>query len=257
MKTRYSIVTAIILAALSSTASAQLLYNSTSDFNAMGTAGTTMPPGWSFWYINGSSSNLDIPTSADMATAVQGSQVLTVWNATDGATLFSSRAAGFYAGNEGSTATDPNRLLGTSPTQVRGDILQLSLANTTGAAITTFSLSYNMSFMAPGTLKDGYPANSTEELPGYNFYYLDGSTWTYDPSLSVASAGQGSDTITLAHPVANGGNLQFAWFDDDADPFSPDDMYAIGNVNVEVPEPAALSLFAVGALALMFRRRKA
>ena len=246
MKKRFIIVTAIIVAGLSSVASAQF-YSSTSDFNAMGPTGTTMPPGWSYWYIAGDGSSLVNPTSAEMATATLGSQTLLPW---------SPPAMTFFqqAGNEGTTPTDTTRLLGTSPTEDRGDILQLSVVNTAGAPLYGVTVSYDMSFMASGTLKDG--GTPPEELPGYSFYYLDGSTWTYDASLSLSSAGSASATVNFTTPVPNGGTMQFAWYDDNANDFSPDDMYAIGNVTV-VPEPAALSLFALGALALIFRRRTA
>jgi hypothetical protein len=50
--------------------------------------------------------------------------------------------------------------------------------------------------------------------------------------------------------------MQFRWFDDNAATPFPDTMNAIDNVLI-VPEPATLSLLALGALALGFRRRKA
>jgi hypothetical protein len=250
MKTIYTIVAAIIVAGLSPIASAQYSYSSTPAFNAMGPAGTTMPSGWSFWYINGDGSSLVIPTSAEMATAVQGPSIMVLWDQTQPATTFLQQA-----GNEGATASAPTRLLGTSPTEDRGDILQLSLVNNSGHALNDVTVSYDMAFMASGTLKAG---PSTDELPGYSFYHsLDnGASWTHDGSLDKSAAGHASATIVLGTPVANGGTTLFRWYDDNANGFSPDDMYAINNINI-VPEPAALSLVALGALALLFRRRKA
>jgi hypothetical protein len=185
-----------------------------------------------------------------MATATPASFGLVVWNQTSPATSFFQQA-----GNEGANATATTRLLGTSPTEDRGDILQLSLVNNSGQPLNDVTVSYDMAFMASGTLKDGFPP--TDELPGYSFYYsLDGTSWTHYGSLDKSSAGHASATIVFGTPVANGGTTLFRWYDDNADAFSPDDMYAINNVIV-VPEPAALSLIALGALALLFRRRKA
>jgi hypothetical protein len=255
MKNIYTIVAAVILAGLVSTASAQnQIYSSTPNFNGMGPAGTTMPLSWTYWYIEGESSSLVIPTSAELSLAVQGISSLVVWNQTLPADLFLQQA-----GNEGATASATTRLLGTSPFGVRGDTLQLSLVNN-GAPITSdiaVTLSYDMADMAPGTLKDGADPGSTDELPGYSLYYLDGSTWTHVPSLDLSSAGSASAVIHFSTPVANGGTLQFRWYDDNAAEFSPDHMYAIGNITLEVPEPAACTLFALGALALVARRRKA
>jgi hypothetical protein len=253
MKTIYTIVAAIIVAGLSPIASAQYSYSSTPAFTAMGPSGTTMPSGWSFWYINGDDTSLVIPTSAEMATAVQGPSFMVLWDQTQPATTFLQQA-----GNEGATATATTRLLGTSPTQDRGDILQLSLVNNTGALLKNVVVSYDMAFMAPGVLKAGFPANSTPELPGYSFYYsLDnGTSWTHDGSLDKSSAGTASANIVFSTPVAINGTTLFRWYDDNAIAFSPDPMNAINNVDI-VPEPAALSLVALGTLALLFRRRKA
>jgi len=255
MKINHTIAVAIILAGLSSTASASFFYSQ--NFDSMGTTGTTPPTGWSSWFLSGDASSLVNPTSGEMASAGSGEATLAVWNQTDGNASFYRQAA-----NMGSTATSPNRLLGTSPTEDRGMALQLSLQNTTGSAINAVNLAYDMECMASGTLKDGFPANSTDELPGYSFYYLDGSTWVHLASLdlsndTVNSVGHASSDIVYSTPVPIGGTLQFRWYDDNANAFSPDTMYAIDNVNVDVPEPATLSLLALGALAIIARRFKA
>jgi hypothetical protein len=249
MKTKYTFLAMILLAGLLS-ASAADFYSQ--NFDSMGTTGTAMPAGWSMWYLAGSSSSLVAPTGAEMATASGGVSQLNVWNQTDPTDAWSQQAA-----NMGSSATDPNRLLGTSPTGTRGSILQLSLNNNTGTALTSADLSYDMQVMAPGTLKSGMPLDSTDELPGYRFYFLDGATWKPLTSLDLSVSGTASATVNYSTPVANGGTLQFRWFDDNAAAFDPDSMIAIDNVNLTVPEPTTLSLLALGAGALLLRRRKA
>jgi hypothetical protein len=238
MKTIYNLAAAILFAGLASTASA---YYYNQDFDSMGTTGSVLPTGWSVWYIAGGGSSAVIPSSADMATANNGVPSLNVWNQTDTPDAWSQQAA-----NMGATASDPNRLLGTSATATRGTILQLSLNNYTASAITTARVTYDMKNMTAAT---------ADELPGYSFYYLDGSTWTHLGSLDLASDGTASALFNYTTPVAVGGNMEFRWFDDNAASFSPDTMIAIDNVTV-VPEPTVLSLLAVGALALIARRRK-
>jgi hypothetical protein len=174
-----------------------------------------------------------------MAAALPGIYFLAVWNQSDGVDQWGQQAA-----NMGSSPTDTDRLLGTSPTASRGSILQLSVTNTAGAAITSVYFTYDMKCMAHGTLKAGYPSNTPDELPGYRFYYLDGSTWTHVPGLdltnSVAnSVSRASTTINLCVPVANGSTLQFRWYDDNADTYSPDAMCAIDNVVVNVRTTAS------------------
>jgi hypothetical protein len=253
MKTIYSIITGIILVGLSPTASA-FVYSQ--NFDGMGTTGTTPPAGWSMWIIEGSSTSLVIPTGAEMATALPGDPPdLVVWNQTEASAEWFAQA-----GNMGSSPTDANRLLGTSPNNTRGSILQLSLVNNSGAAISSVNLEYDMKSMANGTLKSGFPLDSTDELPGYRFYFLDGSTWVHFNSLDLSndtlnSVGHAGATISYSTPVADGGILEFRWFDDNASAFAPDTMYAIDNVLI--PEPTTFSLLAVGALALISLRRKA
>jgi hypothetical protein len=248
MKTNYTFTAAIILSGVLSAAAADYFQN----FNSMGTSGTTPPPGWSVRYIAGNSLSATIPTSTDMAGSTAGSPTLQVWDQTQGAMEWGTGVAG----NEASTPTDSNRLLGTSPTGDMGDILQLSLNNTSGLAEYRVSVQYDMKFMAPGTLKAGFDPGAPDELPGYSFYYLDGTTWTHDSALDLTTNGTAFAVINLSTPVAPGGTFQFRWYDDNSSPYSPDNMYAIDNVSIDIPEPGILSLFAVGALALISRRRK-
>jgi hypothetical protein len=258
MKTNYAIGAAVFLTAVLSASAADFY---TQNFDSMGTNGTAPPSGWSVLYLAGDSLSSTIPTSSDMAGATAGSTTLQVWNQTEGAMDWGSG----IAANEGSSPTDPNRLLGTSPTGDRGDMLQLSLNNTSGSTVTRVSVQYSMQLMAPGVLKTGFDPGYPEELPGYSFYYLDGSTWTHDsaldltpptPSSPQTTNGTAFAIINLTTPVAPGGTLQFRWYDDNADGYSPDYMFAIDNVTIDIPEPATLSLLAAGALALILRRSK-
>ena len=261
MKIIHSIVTGIIFVGVSSTASAYYSFY-TQSFNGMGTTGTTAPPGWSGWYLTGNGSEVTAPTGAEMAAALPGVTSLAVWNQTDPVTTFSPQLA-----NVGATANDVDRLLGTNPTGDRGDIIQLSLLNNSGSAISSVQISYDMQVMATGILKAGGTATH-EDLPGYRFYFLDGSasspfsTWTPFTGLDLSndaldSVGSAIGEIHFSTPIPDGESMQFRWFDDNAGWFTPDWTFAIEHVNVGIPEPSTLSLLAVGALALISRRRKA
>jgi hypothetical protein len=247
MKKIYTVTAAIVLAGLFSARAVDYFQN----FDSMGTNGTTAPSGWSMLNIAGTSTDSFIPTGAEMASATNGSSVLAIWNQTDSPTEWGNQMA-----NEGATATSLNRLLGTSPTGTRGSVVQLSLNNIFGKPITYVTLSYDMQTMASGVLKSGFDPGAPDELPGYSFYYLDGSTWTHVSGLDRTSTGTASATFSLANPIASGGVLQVRWFDDNSFAYGPDTMYAIDNVSITIPEPATLSLLALGALVLVSRRSK-
>jgi hypothetical protein len=250
MKTSYRLAALVIIAGLSSAAAADFY---TQNFDGMGTAGTTSPSGWGVRTLAGNSLSLTLPTSAEMAGSAAGSATLIVWNQTDSPASWTSQAA-----NEGASPSASNRLLGTSPTGTRGTILQLSLLNNSGGAVAKVGLGYDMQLMAAGVLSGGFEPGALDELPGYSFYYLDGSTWTHLPSLDLSSPGTAPYTeFFYTTPVANGATMQFRWFDDNAYAYSPDTMYAIDNVVVNIPEPGTLSLLGLGALALIARRRRA
>jgi hypothetical protein len=247
MKKTYTIGAAILLAGVLSVAAADYTQN----FDSMGTNGTAAPTGWSMWYIDGESLNAAIPVSSEMAAATNGASTLAIWNQTDSPIEWQNQFA-----NEGASPTSLNRLLGTSPTATRGSIIQFSLTNSFGRPITNVTLSYDMQTMAAGVLKAGFAPGSVDELPGYSFFFLNGSTWTHVSSLDRTTSGTASGVFTFTTPVAAGGVMQFRWFDDNAYAYSPDTMYAVDNISITVPEPATLSLLALGALALVSRRRK-
>jgi len=237
MKTKLAITTAIVLAALSPAAAADYY---TQNFDGMGT-GVTAPPGWYMYYIAGGGSSSLPPTGTEMASALLGIPALKVWNQTDTPDAWSQEAV-----NMGATSSSTDRLLGTSPTATRGSILHLDLLNTSGAPINTVSLSYAMQVMTGAT---------QTELPGYSFYYLDGSTWTPFLGLNQPSTGTAFAQFYYTTPVPNGGTMKFRWFDDNDAGSGPDAMLAINDLVVNIPEPGTLSLLALGALALVFRRR--
>lgn len=254
MKTIYSIITGIILIGVPSTASAyySIFYE---DFNSMGTTGTTAPAGWSHWYIEGFGPEATAPTGAEMADALPGSSSVAVWNQTDPNTIFFMQSA-----NVGLTASDPDRMLGTNPSGTRGEIIQLSLLNNSGSAISSIQITYDMQVLATGDLKEGY-SGEHEELPGYLFYYLDGSTWTRFSGLDTTndeldSYNSAAGVISFSTLLPDGETMQFRWYDDNSDAFSPDWLFAIEHVDVLIPEPSTLSLLGLGALVFIARRGK-
>jgi hypothetical protein len=240
MKTSRTIAALVILGGMLSPAAADFY---SQNFDSMGT-GVAAPTGWYMYYIPGGGSSLTAPSGADIATADGGVPELIFWNQTDPPGAWSQQAA-----NMGATSSDPNRLLGTSPTGERGMILDLSLVNSSGAPVNTVSISYDMQFMTA--------AQTPDELPGYRFYYLDGSTWKPFTSLDLSSPGTAFAQFYYTTPVPSGGTMEFRWFDDNAATPSPDTMIALDNLHVNIPEPATWGLLAMGALVIASRRRKA
>jgi len=159
--------------------------------------------------------------------------------------------------NSGAASTD--RALATSPTQEAGIALQLTLANTTGSALSSFNISYDI---------DRFTSVSTaNELPGYwLFYSTNGSTWTnvsaLNPSITTVPNSVGvtteSGTVNLGSSVANGSNIYLRWVDDDASQTSPDQIIGLNNVDITpVPLPASawFMLAGIGGLGACARRR--
>jgi hypothetical protein len=247
MKKIYTVVAAVVFAGALSARAADYFQN----FDVMGTNGTAAPAGWSAMYLVGSSPDAILPAPVEMAAATNGLATLAIWNQTDSPVEWGNQLA-----NEGGSPTSLNRLLGTSPTGTRGSVIQFSLNNAFGRTITNVTLSYDVAAMAAGVLKSGFSPGALDELPGYSFYYLDGTIWTHFASLDRTNSGTASATFILANPIASGGTLQVRWFDDNSYAYGPDTMYAIDNVSITVPEPTTLSLLAIGALALLSRRVK-
>jgi hypothetical protein len=139
--------------------------------------------------------------------------------------------------------------------------LQLTIANNTGSALSSFNISYDI---------DRFTAVSkANELPGYQlFYSTDGSSWTnvsaLNPTLANVPNTVGvtniSGVVSLSNAVANGSHLELRWVDDDASQTSPDQMIGLNNVSitpVPLPSSLALMLCALGGVGIVgWRSRK-
>jgi len=215
----------------------------TENFDSMGTAGTTPPSGWSVYgAFTGSSTTW---TSTIPASGVAGGTQTTALTA---ATAFTatSNTNGF---NYALSSATSDRSLGSSPTTGPGVALQLSLTNTSGAAINTLQVSYD--------IRRFTAAASANELPGYWLYYsLDnGATWTnvaaVNPTITNVPNTTGVTviapaTITLGNAWANNATLLLRWMDDNSQQTSPDQVMGLDNVTVSTPASIA------GSQALLF-----
>src|ERR1035437_1189082 len=157
-------------------------------------------------------------------------------------------------------------------------ILELSLTNSTGAALNAINISYDIRrFTTTANNNTGYASGNygaVEELPGYQlFYSLNGTTWTNVAALSPKLSGSpgvvvpNSVGVTNVPPTlislnsawANNSTLTFAWLDDNAQGPSPDQLLGLDNVTVAIPEPSTYAAI-LGALTIGFvvtRRRGA
>ena len=269
------------LAAVASTASAQNATFSGSyvqNFDSMLQTGIAAPTGWTF--VNDAGSH-DLFTPADDTVTpgvLPNFTAGTLGTATSAVTAVTGptnqkAATGF---NFGLTATPADRSLGTSPTGSAASILQLSLTNSTAAALNSINVNYDIRrFSTTVNNNTSYASGnygSVEELPGYwLFYSVNGGVWTnvaaLNPTLSgstgvvvpntVGVTNVPQTTINLISPWAAGGTLKLAWFDDNAQGPSPDQILGLDNVQVAIPEPstyaAIFGAFALGFAA--FRRR--
>ncbi len=209
----------------------------TQNFDSMGTAGTALPSGWSFYgYTVGTNSTWvsSIP-NADVAGGTANATLIAT--TTFDAANTKSATQGYNFALSSSTS---DRAFGTSPTSTEGVAIQWSVTNTSGTAITAIRLGYDTRrFTAAAT---------ANELPGYWLYYsLDnGTTWTNVAALNPTLSGPtgvivpnsiGTTTIsptdiTLSGNWGIGSTLLLRWVDDNAVATSADQIIGLDNVSL-------------------------
>lgn len=219
----------------------------TQDFNGMGTAGTAPPLGWSVWTGPGTSNVLW--TAATGIVGGPSSTLDTVGQmtlSTAALTVSSAPAANANNGyNAGAPGNSANRMLGSAPTSVGGMAFQLELTNSSGGAISSIRVAYDIQrFTAPSTVND---------LPGYWLFYSvdNGANWINVSALNPVVSGGSvnvpnstgvtqvtSTTVNLNSPWAANGTLRLRWVDDNAAATSPDQIFGLDNVSIVIPQPA-------------------
>jgi hypothetical protein len=266
----------------------------TQNFSSMGT-GTTVPTGWSGVTESGShytfapdvsneyndgnayqNENFTAGTlSASSVEHLTPTQASSTGKGTD--IINWSNTLATVANGEGSES------LGTDPSGNSATMLELSLTNNTGSAITALNVSYDIDRFT--TISDtngspsGYANSSVEEFPGYHLFYnltpSNAATWVdvtaLDPTINMGTTGAVQvpntvgittipmTTVTLDGSVANGATIALAWFDDNGSAASPDQEIGLNNVSVsaaEAPEPSSLTLCFAGVAAVVFLVRR-
>ena len=251
------------------------------DFSSLGTGTSlaTNTPEWSYWSESGEhdwGNGGVVPAAPSGSTPgvssmTQVNQSTTAMKVESGNTLPTGPSVNGY--NVALTAVTPSapaasRVIATSPTGDAGVAWQLTLTNSTGAALTGIDISYDIAELAA--------ANSsgtviTELAPGYQlFYSTDGSTWTNVAALnpqptnasgpvvpnSVGVTPVGLYDLTFASAVANGSSFSLRWVDPN-NTVGADQVIGLTDVSVTpVPLPAGLPLLvaALGGLSLLRRR---
>ncbi len=234
----------------------------------MGTTGTALPAGFSLYNGESGTSNTTWSAStgiiANGATGSVASMVLNANSLTATTTPSGTNNNGFNAAASSTTTSD--RVAATSPTGNSGAAFDLSLTNTTGAAINALTLGYN--------IVRHTAVSTANEPPGYNvFVSLDGATWTqiavFTATLDGANGTVAVPNIvgtTVVNPTnfalasawAANSNLDIRWVDDNAVQTSPDQIIGLNNVSLAVPEPSVFAsvLAGVGGLLLVIRRKQ-
>ena len=228
------------------------------NFNSMGAAGTTPPAGYTIKVGATGTSNATWSTSTGITAAGVAALINTTGPLTASAGFPSTtNNNGFNApAYNGGVVNSANRAIALSPTTVSGAAIELALTNSTGSAISTLNLSYDIQRYTA--------ASSSNELPGYwLFISLNGTTWTeatnFRSSITSVPNSAGvsavSDVLNLGSSVANGATFYIRWVDDNAIQTSPDQIIGLDNVNITVPAPASAALIGLAALAAGRRRR--
>lgn len=228
-------------------------------FDSMGSSGTALPSGWSYYSLSGShedfiyappAASTFLPNSTNTAILVGPGADTIAANATLTAVTGPTTQKGSGAYNFSLSATPGDRSVGTSPSGNSAGEIQWSLTNTTGGSINSFSIGYDIRRFSITTNNnatyDTSPYKGLEEIPGYwLFYSLDnGVTWTNVSELNPTIAGPTgvivpnsvgvttvpSTTVSLSGSWASGGTLLLRWFDDNAESPSPDQIIGLDNV---------------------------
>ena len=230
------------------------------NFDGIGPGGASMPMGWTVGYFN-PAKNRD--GTAGTGTAYTFAALLV----DDGSGTGGSNG---YSYNYG-TAFAADRAVGAIPRTGQGDrLIQVAVTNTANYAMTSIDLSYWGEQWHRGESK---AASQPEKLRVYfspnssisNFVRMSGFDFVAPQNISGASQaaldGNAAANRTLvsgnyipAAPIAPGATFYIRWYDYNDDQ-TLDHGLAIDDVSIiGVPEPAALSLLAIGALALLRRR---
>lgn len=208
----------------------------TENFNAMGTAGTTAPDGWTF---HGALGGDNSTWTTSIPTADAGLGTLNAILIASTSTSVTSNTQGYNYAASGSTS---DRGLGSSPTSGRGVTWQLSLSNTSGSALSNLGVRYDTRrFNAPTTAND---------LPGHWLFYSlnNGSTWSnassLNPSITTVPNSIGTSVfvernLSLASSWNPGTTLLLRWIDDNATQSSPDQIVGIDNVAITGAPPTS------------------
>jgi hypothetical protein len=265
----------------------------TQNFSSMGT-GTTAPTGWSGVSEAGSHYTFVPVGSGDYNPSSGVNPNFTAGALTATTVVYETPAQGSSTGKGTTLINWSNPLatigngegsesLGTDPSGNAATIIELSLTNNTGSALSGLNLSYDIdrftTISNTNGIPTGYPNTGVEELPGYELFYnltpSNADTWvnvsSLNPTINMGTTGPvqvpntvGITTVPLTYvsfggsTVATGQTISFAWFDDNAESPSPDQEIGLNNVVIAVaPEPSSLALCLAGAalLAFLFRRR--
>jgi hypothetical protein len=251
--------------------------NYTQNFDSMGTSGTAAPTGWSVESEAGTHDTFSYWTpSGGYATVLPNfsAGTMTAEPTLVAGTPTTQKGLGGY-----NFGTSSDRSLGTSPSGDSATIIVSQYINQTGSSISDLSLSYDIRRFSTTTTNNsaytGGPYSGVEENPGYQlFYSLDnGSSWTNVASLnptlsgsvavpnSIGTTNVSDNDLALSSAWTAGGKLELAWFDDNAQSPSPDQLLGLDNVVLgvsAVPEPISFASV-LGASALLFgcyRRRR-
>lgn len=235
------------------------------NFDAMGSAGTTLPSGWTAGYL-GVESSLNRAIMAPYAGNGLNITAMPVV-VSDGSALPTPNVGTVL--NLGTTGSS-DRALGNYPrTTPSGDqIMQVAIQNNTGGSLTAIQLSYSgeqwrqaqgTSSSGPEILRVLASTTSSTDL----FAYFPGLDFTAPKQLAADWPVGGLDgnapanrafitgTITFASAVPDGGTFYIRWHDWN-DNGTSDHFLGIDDVQISaVPEPGTVSMLLLGLGALI------